>query len=48
MDLIDFDLLQDSGFVLIWVANKKLEDAIKFMRNKGYKYETIATWVKVD
>ena len=48
MDLIDFDLLQDSGFVLIWVANKKLEDAINFMRNKGYKYETIATWVKVD
>ena len=48
MDLIDFDLLQDSGFVLIWVANKKLEDAINFMRNKGYVYETIATWVKVD
>ena len=48
MELIDFDLLQDSGFVLIWVANKKLEDAINFMRNKGYKYETIATWVKVD
>jgi N6-adenosine-specific RNA methylase IME4 len=48
MDLIEFNYLQDKGYVFIWVTNLMDVVAIDFMRERNYeKIETI-NWSKLE
>jgi N6-adenosine-specific RNA methylase IME4 len=47
MSILNFDDLMDDGLVFMWVTNAKFEDAVDFMKSKGwYRIETIR-WNKV-
>ena len=48
MSKLDFTLLQDNGYVFMWVTNKSYSPAIHFMEEKGYSLTESITWVKVN
>ena len=41
MDLINFDQLMDDGLVFMWEVNSKVDNAVAFMKERGwYRKET--------
>ena len=48
MSKLDFTLLQDSGYVFMWVTNLSHSPALHFMEGQGYNLTEVITWVKVQ
>ena len=47
MSKLDFSLIQDNGYVFMWVSNLNYASAISFMKKQSYKMVENITWVKI-
>ena len=46
MQQIDFDVLMDDGLVFMWAVNSKVDDAVAFMKQRGWKRKETFRWMK--
>ncbi|KEJ83042.1 MT-A70 family protein [Oxytricha trifallax] len=45
---IPINLVQDEGFIFMWVTNGKPQVALDFFKLHGYRWVETITWVKLD